>query len=451
MSRSPSAIAIIVVLCCAGASPAYAMDGGRYGAVKIVESQNQARGFVIFFSDRNGITPADDAAAQAIAKAGALVVEVDTPAYLHSLDKLNEKCHQLAYDAEWFSRQLQRERGFRNYLTPILAGVGEGATLAELALAGAPAATIAGAVSIDPSEIIGSRRPICTTASTEHRAHGFRYGAPTKLPGFWSVGLTTELPKANRDYVMALRSDGAPLQLQEIGPNQSIGDALYALIEPHLAKPKASVTDISALPLTILGVGRPAKVMAVVISGDGGWRDLDRTIAEYLHRQGVPVVGWDSLRYFWSKKTPEQTANDLAEVIQIFMAKWNVSDVALIGYSFGADVLPFAYNRLPDAIRSHVVLISLLGFSKTADFEITVSGWLGEPPGPKALPVLPEVDKIPPPLMQCFYGQEEGDTACPELARRGVEIIRTTGGHHFNGDYDALARRILAALKRRQN
>lgn len=57
MSRSPSAIAIIVVLCCAGASPAYAMDGGRYGAVKIVESQNQARGFVIFFSDRNGITP----------------------------------------------------------------------------------------------------------------------------------------------------------------------------------------------------------------------------------------------------------------------------------------------------------------------------------------------------------------------------------------------------------
>jgi len=97
------------------------------------------------------------------------------------------------------------------------------------------------------------------------------------------------------------------------------------------------------------------------------------------------------------------------------------------------------------------VLISLLGFSKTADFEITVSGWLGEPPGPKELPVFSEVDKIPPPLMQCFYGQEEGDTACPELARRGVEIIRTTGGHHFNGDYDALARRILADLKRRQN
>ena len=131
------------------------------------------------------------------------------------------------------------------------------------------------------------------------------------------------------------------------------------------------------------------------------------------------------------------------------MAKWHASEVALIGYSFGADVMPFAYNRLPDTLRSHVALIALLGFSQTADFEITVSGWLGEPPGPKALPIFPETDKIPPSLMQCFYGEDEKDTACPELAWRGVEVIRTTGGHHFNGDYEALARRILAGFKRR--
>jgi type IV secretory pathway VirJ component len=449
MSGLRSAITLIVVLCCAGASPAYAVYGGSYGEVKIAAPQHEARGFVIFFSDRNGVTAAGDAAAQAISAAGALVAEVDSRAYLNHLNKLDEKCHRLVDDAEWFSRQVQRERGFRNYFTPIVAGVGEGATLAAMVLAEAPAATIDGAVSLDPSVTIATRRPICTTASTRARADGFRYGAVTKLQGFWTVGLTSGSSKASRDYVRALRRDGAPLQLQEIGSDRAMDDALRALIEPHLAAPRASLANISSLPLIILGVLHPSKMMAVVISGDGGWRDLDKTIAENLQRQGVPVVGWDSLRYFWSLKTPEQTANDLAAVIETFMAKWHASKVALIGYSFGADVIPFAYNRLPDTLRSQVALIALLGFSKAADFEITVSGWLGEPPGPKALPVLPEADKIPASLMQCFYGQDEDDTACPELARHGVEVIRTTGAHHFNRDYDALARRILVGLKRR--
>jgi type IV secretory pathway VirJ component len=442
-----SAVALVAVLSCVCAAPAFAIDGGHYGPVKLAEPPSQPRGFVIFFSDRNGLTPADDAAAHAIAQGGALVAEVDTSAYLARLDQLNEQCHQPSFDAEWFSRQVQRERHFADYLTPVLAGVGEGATLAAMSLAWAPAATIAGAVSLDPSATIASERPICSSGPIQRRADGFRYGAMKKLPGFWSVGLTSNVTKENRDYAIALQHQGAPLQLHEIGSAESVGDALRTLIEPHLAKPKVAVSDISELPLTVLAVEHPSNLMAIVLSGDGGWRDLDKTVAEDLQRQGVPVVGWDSLRYFWSAKTPEQIANDLAAVMQTYMAKWHSSEVVLIGYSFGADVMPFAYNRLPETLRSHVRLIALLGFSRTADFEITVSGWLGEPPGPNALAVLPEVDKIPAPLMQCFYGRDEGDSACPELARRGVEVISTTGGHHFDGDYNALARRILTRCK----
>jgi type IV secretory pathway VirJ component len=447
------AVVLIALLCCAGgctgAPFVYATDGGRYGKVRVVEPEHRAIGFVIFFSGEHGLTAADAAAARTLAGTGALVAEVDTAAYLKRLDKLDEKCHYLAVDAEALSRQVQRARGFPNYLTPILAGVNEGGTLAAMALSTAPQATIAGAVSLDPSAVVTSWRPICTSGSIKALAHGFRYGAPKKLPGFWTVGLTPGIPKANREYVMALRRDGASFELREFSRETSIGDALRAIIEPHLTKPKARVTDISTLPLTILGVGHPSKVMAVVISGDGGWRDLDRTIAENLQHLGIPVVGWDSLRYFWSRKTPQQTAAALALVLQTFMARWHASEVALIGYSFGADVMPFAYNRLPDTLRSHVVLIALLGFAKEADFEITVGGWLGEPPGPEALPVLPEADKIPPRLMQCFYGHDEKDTACPDLARRGAEVIRTAGGHHFGGDYEALTRDILAAFKRR--
>ena len=444
------AIALTIGLCSVLALPAYSIDVGRYGMVKTAEPEHQARGFVIFFSGHDGLTASDDAAARAIAGVGALVAEVNTPAYLRRLDKTDEKCHRLVGDMELLSRELQREHGFPNYFTPILAGVGEGGTLAAMALTEAPAATIAGVVSFDPSATVTSRRPICTSASVQARAAGFSYGAKKHLPGFWAVAVTPGVAEADRDYVMALSRNGAPLQLQQLGPNRNMGDALRTLIEPQLAKPATGpATSISALPLTILGVGHPSEVMAVVISGDGGWRDLDKTIAENLQRDGVPVVGWDSLRYFWSRKTPQQTASDLAAVLRTFMARWHASEVALIGYSFGADVMPFAYNRLPDSLRSHVALIALLGFSKTADFQITLTGWLGEPPQLDTLAVFPEVDKIPSRLMQCFYGQDEKDSACPDLARHGVEVIRTTGGHHFDGDYNALARRILAGFERR--
>jgi type IV secretory pathway VirJ component len=63
--------------------------------------------------------------------------------------------------------------------------------------------------------------------------------------------------------------------------------------------------------------------------------------------------------------------------------------------------------------------------------------------------VLPEIRKVDPAIVQCFYGAEEEDTACtaPEFDR--AERIETAGGHHFDGDYPALAEKILAGARRR--
>ena len=62
---------------------------------------------------------------------------------------------------------------------------------------------------------------------------------------------------------------------------------------------------------------------------------------------------------------------------------------------------------------------------------------------------LPEIAKLDPALIQCFYGAEEEKTACtaPEFDR--AERIETGGGHHFDGDYRALAQKIIAGAKRR--
>ena len=93
--------------------------------------------------------------------------------------------------------------------------------------------------------------------------------------------------------------------------------------------------------------------------------------------------------------------------------------------------------------RRRVVQVSLLGVEHRALFEFRASGWLGGAPGGDAPAVLPEVQRFPPGLLQCVYGEEEEDTLCRDSALVGAEIIRTGGGHHFDGDYRALAERIL--------
>lgn len=390
------------------------LPGGRYGDVIVVKPEGEIHGFVVLYSAAGGWSADDQNTAAALAKAGALTVGVDTARYAANLAKTRESCHQLVGDAEAVSHQLERQIKTSRYYAPIVAGIGQGGALARQVLAQAPENTISGAVTVAPAATLDPRFKMCPPDPTVSRR---------KTPGFVDTAAT--------------------------------GDAsrLVALLEPHLRDGSADELDVSDLPLVELpakpGAASPdGNLMAIVISGDGGWRDLDKTIAEALQKDGVSVVGIDSLRYFWSEKTPAQTSHDLARVMQTYMARWHASHVALIGYSFGADVIPFAYNRLPPALQEKVAVMSLLGFAPTADFQIRVTGWLGMPASDQALKVRPEFDKLPAKQVQCFYGATEKETLCPALAGTGVEVVKTGGDHHFGGDYLSLERRILAAFKK---
>ena len=189
--------------------------------------------------------------------------------------------------------------------------------------------------------------------------------------------------------------------------------------------------------------------MAVFLSGDGGWRDIDKTIAENLQSLGVSVVGWDSVRYFWQSKTPQQTAADLSAVILDYSAKWHADKVALIGFSFGADTLPFAYDRLRPSLKQHVAMISLLSLGRAADWEIRVVGWLGAGPSAQATPLAPAIKDIPGKMIQCFYGDQDSGSYCPDLVKQGAEVIEKKGIHHFDGNYVFMAHQILDGFKRR--
>ncbi|PGE68770.1 virulence factor family protein, partial [Bacillus toyonensis] len=70
-----------------------------------------------------------------------------------------------------------------------------------------------------------------------------------------------------------------------------------------------------AIPVVEVPAGQAKDTVTLFLSGDGGWRDLDRDVAGEMAKIGYPVVGIDTLRYYWQHKTPEQSAKDLTELM----------------------------------------------------------------------------------------------------------------------------------------
>lgn len=65
----------------------------------------------------------------------------------------------------------------------------------------------------------------------------------------------------------------------------------------------AAVSDLPVIEVAAQP-GTSSELFAVLLSGDGGWAGLDKEVAAALSKSGVPVVGVDSLRYFWTPRTP---------------------------------------------------------------------------------------------------------------------------------------------------
>jgi type IV secretory pathway VirJ component len=130
-------------------------------------------------------------------------------------------------------------------------------------------------------------------------------------------------------------------------------------------------------------------------------------------------------------------------MVSYYLTALGKQHVVLIGYSQGADVLPFAVNRLNSDVRSHVALTAIMGMSEHALFEFHMTSWVADDESGPA--TLPEVDKITDIPVLCVYGESESDSLCPHLDPHKVTLVKLKGGHHFDGNYAALAHTILAA------
>ena len=211
------------------------------------------------------------------------------------------------------------------------------------------------------------------------------------------------------------------------------------------AQPSRVGTDLGLVELPVAQAS--SAPMVVFMSGDGGWAALDKGLGAELQRHGMPVVGWSSLSYYWKKKTPDQATADLVRILTEYQSRWGRQRWLLVGFSFGAEIVPFVINRLPPAYRDSLVGAVMLSPSTASDFEIHVSDMVVHDKG-GSYPILPEVKAIKSLPLLCVQGADDDSPVklCPHLQQPNVTTVTLPGSHHFDDDYGVLYRSIADRL-----
>jgi type IV secretory pathway VirJ component len=461
------------------AAPAEIFNYDRFGAVTVYRGRARTRDVVLFFSGDEGWNGAAAALARRLADKGAIVAGIDYPRYREQLEKSTEACVSPSPDLENLSHYLQSKLGLKKYIEPTLAGVGSGATLAYAAFAESPEGLFKSLLTVGFCPGLVLRKTLCKSPDIDSSPlldasgapRGVRLSTAKTLPGKW-VSLQGEMdnacPAPDMKKFVGKVPNAEMVGLPKVGHDYAVSptwipqfDAAYARLSAPRPEIKPATTlpaAVADLPLTIVpaapagavasgGAAAPAGSgdwFGVFLTGDGGWVGLDKGVSKELAKHNIPIVGWDSLKYFWSRRTPEGASHDLDRVLRTYARLWGRSHVLLIGYSQGADTMPFMINRLPADTHKMVGYTTLLGISDNALWEFHVANWLGNPP--KGIPTGPELARWTGSPYLCLYGESDGDAACAQLTGHDGTVLKMAGGHHFSGEYAEIADEILSRL-----
>lgn len=435
---------------------------GKFGEVMLYYPSPQPSRVILLLSDKSGWDTASAELAHSLAQADTLVIGIDYRHYSEQLAAKTKGCSYPAGDLEALSQFVQKKLGLNSYILPVLLGRGSGATLAYAALAQSPANTFQAGIGLNfcPQDTLthSACRGYGLISQRSPDKQGYRLEPNTTLLAPWTIysGTRSYACDASKTETFVSRMPQARwIRVAESGDKTgdqrawltSLAQTLTAL-KPSNDGATSTQAILADLPLVeVRAAPDTSDSLVVIISGDGGWASIDRDLATSLSALGHSVVGLNSLEYFWKRRTPDSAARDLQRIVEGYLAAWHKQKVILIGYSRGADVLPFMANRLSPDLLKRTRLVALLGLEKDVEFEFHVQDWLSSRNSSSALPVLPEVEKLRGVPLLCIAGEYESDSLCRKLDPKLATTVILKGGHHFGGDYANLSRIILKSAR----
>jgi type IV secretory pathway VirJ component len=445
---------------------------GRFGTTTLYRPDSRVASVALFISGDGGWNSGVVEMARALAAHGALVIGIDIRHYLAQLAAAHERCIYPAADFEDLAHAAELHAKLDDYTVPVVVGYSSGASLVYALLAQAPPGTFAGGLSLGFSPDLALETPPCRGSGLEYdtgRKGAIVVRPSATMPAPW-IALQGRLdqvvePSVTADYVA--RTPHAQLvDLPDVGHGFSKTQhwmpqyfASYATLTApeHSAASSSKPSPVADLPVVEVPANATgaadrahADSAVLLLTGDGGWAGIDRELAAGFIARGVPVLGLNTLKYFWRAKTPEQTASDVARLARYALEKYRRTRIILVGYSFGADVLPFVVNRLPADVGARIASLHLLGLSRRADFEIHVADWWRHEAGQRGQPVTPEIARLPAEIpKQCYFGRGEDDDPCATQSLPGFAQVEVGDGHHLGGDTPQLVTRILDLPARR--
>ena len=462
-------IVLLILNAMAGHALAVSTDTLNYtvfGKVIIYKPAMATSAVVLFLSGENGWNKGTSDMAKNIVSQGTMVIGIDSRYYLKRLKIQSSKCYYPAGDLEELSMFLQKKFKLNQYYKPILIGYSVGATLAYCALAQTPANTFKGALALAFSPALKSDKLFCEGSGLkQHSAKAGKtttFEASDKLTApfiiFQGAADKTFTIAESRQFIKAVNT-GQLVELPNVGHDFTVSASWYPqfieaykkiLAAPSFAEQKLAQNAFAesqkpvALPEDFPVITIPAAIkdtlpMIFLISGDGGWTSFDNSLAESLAAKGMPVAGLDAQKYFWNAKTPEETAAAVAKAIMHFMQQWNKKKFILAGYSFGASVVPFIADRLPESIKMAMTGVYSLSPDETADFEIHISDMLEIGTSDHNYKVTGEIRKIIRFHPVCIFGIKENADTRSRFGEAGAKIITIPGNHHYNDNPAAAA------------
>jgi len=437
------------------------MQFAQYGAVPVFRPSGEPSQVVILLSGDQGIGSRETEIGNSLATAGALVFALDVPHYIQSVVQAKGKCLYPGTEIHQLGQNGQARTELPVYRAPILVGVGSGGALAYATLAQSAPGTWAGVVSVGFCPVLNVPKPFCPAGGLhtdpqwtgpgvrllpdrESRTPWIVLDAPGECPpGPAGPDLVAATPGASRVPLPAGLSPEAAQGAWKAALPKALAEIAGKRKDEETAR-RAHLGDVADLPLVEVPATAPEiDAFAVDITGSGGYEGLDVEIGDALAAQGVPLVALSSPDYFWTTRDAEGMSRDLARILDHYSKAWHKSKAVLIGYSQGADVIPFMVTRLPEALRAKVVSIGLVGPDDQAELDMGLSGFRNRKP-PATLPVVPETARLKGHKVVCVYGKREKHSICPSLdPSLGIDLLTVGSGHGFSGRAPEMIERFL--------